>query len=463
MYKRKESNKNSYYPSFLCMEIDTPDYLDALMHIPLDERTEAAFLHEYIHYLQDLTTITGHARIETIVDQIKWAVEKCTNNKKLRIPLDASSTYAFNMKPNNTSLKLCRGDLKVKNTQGKYITPYIQEIISFQLENSSIILPSGIKVQSPVSAVLLFKDENGCQHKYIIGELAISESMAYLIEEMTYHNTLQKGSDCPYEVVRKITEWKLSRSLDNLTLIALSDVCLMYSLPGRVLYHILDFLHTYDKKITPALIYIYGLGPDVSGLFNRTESWSQNFEKVFLESKHQFLDYFNHPQWNHIMSVVSVCYDSAMKLRLNRPTFFLDIACGGRLHKNRALKEVLSIAGCLSIKTSRDFVYNISPINYEGNIDADWFLSLHQLYNILFTTDAIKKNCNGTKYIEKNCELKEWCHSSFTQKGETDITQNSPNCKYEPWLNVSLDELKQCSFGRLWAAYGFDRIKLKTK
>lgn len=31
MYQRKESAKNTYYPSFLCMEVDTPDYLDALM------------------------------------------------------------------------------------------------------------------------------------------------------------------------------------------------------------------------------------------------------------------------------------------------------------------------------------------------------------------------------------------------------------------------------------------------
>lgn len=53
MYQRKESAKNTYYPSFLCMEVDTPDYLDALMRMPFDERTEAAFLHEYIHYLQD--------------------------------------------------------------------------------------------------------------------------------------------------------------------------------------------------------------------------------------------------------------------------------------------------------------------------------------------------------------------------------------------------------------------------
>jgi len=71
MYQRKESAKNTYYPSFLCMEVDTPDYLDALMRMPFDERTEAAFLHEYIHYLQDLTTVSGNARIETRLDSEK--------------------------------------------------------------------------------------------------------------------------------------------------------------------------------------------------------------------------------------------------------------------------------------------------------------------------------------------------------------------------------------------------------
>ena len=463
MYNRKESNKNSYYPAFLCMEVDTPDFLDALACIPLDERTEAAFIHEYIHYLQDLTTITGHARIETIVDQIKWAAGISTNHKKLRIPLDASSTYAFNMKPNYTSLNLCKGDLKVKNVHGRF-TPHIEEIILFQLENSRINLPNGINVHSDVRATLLFKDERGFQHKYVVGELAISESMAYLIENMMYNQTLQEGSDCPYKVVQKIIEWKVSRRFDNLTLIALCDVCLMYSLPGKVLYHLLEFLKTYNGKITPALIYIYGLGPNVSKLFNRTGCWILEFKRVFYESKRQFYDYFNHPQWNHIMDAVTVIYDSALELRLNNPTFFLDIASGGRLYTNRAFKKALSMVGCLSIKTSRNLVYNISPINYvEQYVDADWFISLHQLYNILFTSDAIKKDNNGTNHIEKNCELKDWCHNCFIQKGEFDITQNSRNCKYEPWLNVSPDILERCSFGRLWAAYGFDRIKLKPK
>ena len=50
------------------MDVDAPDDLLDICHVPKDPRTEAAFLHEYIHYLQDVTTLSGYARIGTIVD-----------------------------------------------------------------------------------------------------------------------------------------------------------------------------------------------------------------------------------------------------------------------------------------------------------------------------------------------------------------------------------------------------------
>ena len=59
MYQRKESAKNTYYPSFLCMEVDTPDYLDALMRMPFDERTEAAFLHDIYTICKTLQRFQG--------------------------------------------------------------------------------------------------------------------------------------------------------------------------------------------------------------------------------------------------------------------------------------------------------------------------------------------------------------------------------------------------------------------
>ena len=464
MYQRKESSKNTYYPSFLCLEVDTPDYLDALLRIPLDERTEAAFLHEYIHYLQDVTTIAGYARIETIVDQIKWAVgDKAKNRSKIRLPLEPNKTWAFNMKPNATNLQLCKGDFKIKDKNGKDITPDIVTPISFDLVDTQVNFANGIHVRGEAKAVFVFSDENSAEHKYAVGELAISESMAFLIENRIYPNVLAKGGDCPYQVVRKIVEYKLKKQLDDLVLIAICDVCLMYSLPGNVLYYILEELLKITTEITPALVYVIGLGSIIGNKFNRQGSWIEEIEKTNRLAKKQMADYFVHPYWNQMKTIVCKTFDDALNYRKDRPTLFLDIACGGRLYENKAFITTLGLLGCLSVKTSSDLVYNFLPRScVDMVVDSDWFICLHQFYNLLFTNDAIKQDHDGALVVEKECELKKWCHDSFTKKGEHDLTTSGYNCKYSPWMNTSPEEMAQCSFGRLWGAFDLMRIKLKA-
>lgn len=84
MYERKESKSGSYYPAFLCLDVDTQDDLYYFGRYPIEEKSEAVFLHEFIHYLQDLTTVAGLARIETIVEEIKneYSLEHLGNQHK---------------------------------------------------------------------------------------------------------------------------------------------------------------------------------------------------------------------------------------------------------------------------------------------------------------------------------------------------------------------------------------------
>lgn len=464
MYQRKESNKNTYYPSFLCMEVDTPDYLDALLRMPYDERTEAAFLHEYIHYLQDVTTIVGYARIETIVDQIKWAVgDVAKHRSKIKLPLDPNKTWAFNMKPNASNLKLCKGDFKVRDENGKDITPDIATPLSFELVETQVNFANGVHVKGEAQAEFVFSERNGKEHKYIVGELAISESMAFLIENRIYPNVLAKGGDCPYQVVRKIVKYKLEKELDDLVLIAICDVCLLYSLPGNVLYYLLEELQNVKTSITPALVYIIGLGSTIGDKFNRQGSWLDELEKTNRLAKMQMSDYYVHPYWNQMKTIVCKTFDDALIYRKDRLTLFLDIASGGRIYENKAFATTLGLLGCLAVKTSSDLVYNFLPRSCaDMEVESDWFVCLHQFYNLLFTTDSIKECPDGSLEVVKECELKKWCHDSFSKKGEPDLTTTGYNCKYSPWMNISPDEMAQCSFGRLWGAFDLMHVKLKA-
>lgn len=461
MYERKESKGGSYYPAFLCLDVNTPDDLWYLGRYPIDERTEAVFLHEFIHYLQDLTTIAGLARIETVIDQIKWVCSKARKHHKLKIPVN-TDTWAYNIKPNANSLAICKGDMKLRDLQGRAIDGRITTIVSFELTDTTILYSSGQSYKGKATSRLTFRDQNNILRTFDVGEMAISESMAYLIENRVYPNILVQPAECPYFVVRRIAEWKLQRELDDLVLIALCDVCLMYSLPGIALYAILEELASTTAPITPAFIYVYGLGQKMAATFSRVKNWEDELYQTNNTAKKQFSDMFIHKYWGDFEEVTDAVFDAAYTLRTNWPTFFLDIARGGRLNLNNEYKKVIDALGCLSIKTAANQVYNFLPrVVNDKSLDSDWFLSLHQFYNILFTTSAIKNDTGGNPYLEKECDLKEWCHWSFCKKKERDLTTESPNCKWSPWLNVSDEDLTQCSFGRLWTTLGFNRVKLK--
>ena len=205
----------------------------------MDERAEALFLHEYIHYLQDITTVSGYARIETIVDQIKWAVMLGKEHHKLTIPLNPKSTWAFNMTPNATCLELSMGDFKKKyqNADVRYQSPE-----NFEIIEHSTPFKDGRNNRVKIITRFTFKDGNDVVHQYDIGEMAISESMAYIIEQHIYPGVLPAAPDFPYNVVRNVVRWKCQRAETDEILVAICDVCLMYSFPGYAFYYLIEWL-----------------------------------------------------------------------------------------------------------------------------------------------------------------------------------------------------------------------------
>lgn len=462
---RKKYDKSNYYPAFLSMEVNVEESLDYICAFPHEERTEALFLHEYIHYLQDLTTIIGYARIGTIDDRIKFAALKAKQRNKLAIPIDLRDTYTFNIRSNTEDMNIALGDFHARDRYGNVVNAPIEQVDDFYLNDVLAYSIDTKKYMKKIEAIMQFSS-GGSHFEYRVGEFAISESMAYLIEEAVYPNVLPKGEDCPYNVVSKLAEYKIGQHLDIESLVALCDVCLMYSIPGFVLNKMLEFLSEYNGKITPALIYLYGLGPQVNGLFANGRSYIGTLHEQNSIVRKQFGDMFNHDLWKPIRSVVDRVFVEAMLLRENRPTFFLDIVRGGKICSNWALKCVMKRLGCLSFKSKDDKLYLIRPEWCQlQNLDPDWFVSLREVYNVLFTRSAIQ-------YIERfdsfqigtECKLKEWCHESFCLRGRPDLTRQSMNCHESPWLNIHPNEVDDCSFARNWTAYGFkDTILVANK
>ena len=69
MREELQSALGLYSPSFFKMYIGVTEKMDDIFKLSVP--ASAAFLHEYVHFLQDITTIYGQKNIISAVDYIK--------------------------------------------------------------------------------------------------------------------------------------------------------------------------------------------------------------------------------------------------------------------------------------------------------------------------------------------------------------------------------------------------------
>lgn len=225
---RKEHDRNSYYPTFLYMDLKVYDSLSYLCRYPLDKETEAAFLHEYIHFLQDTTTYSGYTLINVLTDRIRWGVNK--NGGKIKIPLKFENAWSDNIASNAHNQKIHSGSGKIEGMK-------IPSTFNHFLKKTKIY--TGREKYQYLSYVLCLEFEHGGQKKeYHIGEYAISESMAYMIETHIYPDVLPPPPDFPYNVIDALIKAKYPSLYNIEIMVALCDVSLMFQFPGMVLFYL---------------------------------------------------------------------------------------------------------------------------------------------------------------------------------------------------------------------------------
>lgn len=457
MYTRKEKAENSYYPSFLRLDVDTPDDISLIGKSALDPRTEAAFLHEYIHYLQDITTLSGYMRIGTIVDQVKWVVNN--SKSKIRIPFDAKSTYRYNLCSNAISMELSSGSFSIRDSKGEKVKADIVSIDSFYLVPKIIPVPTRSQKYFVQETILEFTDQLNQKRRYSVGEYAISESMAYMIEQCIYPDVLPQPDDCPYYVVEKIVNSECPRASNPLVMIAMCDVALNFPFPGYAFYEIVQQLKT-ASQISADYIYSLWYSGRLDYVVKKQIDWANNIDDACLIATKQIEDYFLHKYWQDTKESVHQTFFMGRELRKSNPKFFSDIALGGDICSNQNFLRILSQCGCLCACTPNG-LYTIAPNNICTNIRPESFVCLSEIYKILLTNDAVQNTPAG-KCLAYKCSLKDWCSHSFLNDGVDDITSSSLNCIEAPWDNNIPENRPQCEFARMWYAFKLGKPRVRN-
>jgi hypothetical protein len=381
----------------------------------------SVYLHEYMHFIQDTTTLYGLNNMFVYSEYIRYAINSIYDSidKRFNIPIlpteDNKGNVYLNMKIN----KLTNGDSsEIKR---------IKEIVSINpfIESTGVVNSLVDEIES-ISVECIDNDNNS--HILSFGALSIMENMAYMMEQLICSNYVS-SPDYPYSFVEKIAE-KIYPEFccDRLNVLALCDLTLQYSNPGRVFVQFLQEMHS-EKwlPVSPEELYdvIYLKKNSIN---NKDEiSFEQCFVNLTNTVKKQIKGYFYDPQlFTNISIWVDQLLNTAINLRFKNKYFILNIARGGNVKTNKPIEQLFKEIGTPLISNNSGECIMSCP-NYPDGADLSYFSAIGQIISIFES-----KNCA--------CSLYPMC---VRYKNEVD-----ERCKSAPWERCN-DKIL-CPVALLW-------------
>ena len=399
-----------YMPSFYYMNIGEGN--DKLDVNKLNDHDLSVFFHEYIHYLQDITTFDGVNRAYCVNDLLKALFQVVYKDKaecKVPIPLDIIDERV--LLENNI----------IASTSGSSLN--IPKCNAIRYETVIDHLEAGtLKYDIPVTRLWL--EDLVC---YNFGSTAIQESMAYLMQRQCT-NIDYTSPDAPYEIAVKLAYGICPEVFcDGVKIVALCDASLMSTAPGLIFCQVASECKKRPNDFRkPESIIDYTLKLEGEDHLTKKKSTIGDFyfDKVELIKK-QLRDYIQVEGLNFSESL-DKCISLAVDYRRNNPYFMIDIARGGYIKHNKAFLKVLTEFGSPLIVNNKG-IYHQCPSSKFDNGFMMYFSAILQMFNLLL-------------YGKQPCQMKNWCINSGICVDE--------RCDISPWEHCTDKSL--CPFGFLW-------------
>jgi len=433
MREKLNTTLGFYRPTFFKMQVNHTDNLENLN--VLADIPSAIYLHEYIHFLQDISTTYGYSNISMVVDFIKYVNEFARKS--------ATRTFTVPVTPRPSPNNEVFFNLKLrKEYVGSVNDVTTTTITSITKQNRMITMRNG-NVNLDI-VIIDYNDQTGNQQYHHFGSHCIVESMAYIIESSIYPNLLTPTPDFPYKAAQKVIEFEYPELLHNpLNILALCDIALGMFNPGEFFFSMVQRMNSEDYfPTTPEDIYGY-CSSNISFNFNGATTFNQLLLSSSSEARNQLCDYFTTSIFGDNKTWVDYTISTAVDIRQSNPYFMLEIARGGKIQTNIPFMNVFKKVGTPMVTNLNDEGTFYSPLQTTKKILPEYMWAISQIYSLY-----IKSLANNSK----KCELKSWCQASCLAKGITDFTDN--NCHNSPWLRVTNDQL--CSFATMWKTWGME-------
>ncbi|MCT4319245.1 hypothetical protein SAMN05421856_11036 [Chryseobacterium taichungense] len=430
-----------YRPAFFKIKIDLPFEFKNLQE--LTDGALSLYLHEYIHFIQDISTIYGLVNISTI----NYYIQDCAsrifkeNKKEFQVPLKLSpreGDYGYS----NFCLQPIYLGSKINPKRTKI------ELVSYKY-GSQVFNDKNEKVN--IIKVTLNDAKSNANFEVSLGGILITEGMAYLSERYVYSEILQsqganvQADEYPYLVVEKIAQ-KIYPELAQYTilLIAVCDCSLMTYHPGLSFIRAMEFLskskfietnldndQIISKLYEVLSAFLKGNHFDLDVIVEQVrDSIKKSFKASIFDGNNQWID---------------VLFDRITILRREYPQFIIDFLQGGNLKNNKDFAMFYLAFGSPLVVNSEDKGTVALPSQFNPeNFQPHLFWAINQILKIF------------TNQSPTPCELKGFCKKSSELEGIDDITDE--RCDNAPWEK----HIDLCPVGAIWRHWALAGFSPKT-
>lgn len=362
--------------------------------------------HEYIHFLQDISTSYGAFNAYAISEYIKSVADFIRNSPNGRIDVPFTPAITSDNVYANCHVREC--------VYGDY--QKIDKITNIiQLNNCNERLESSELDSIPYVEIEL-NDEGGNRKIINFGACAVMESMAFLMER--YIAPIKNDApDFPYRIAELIVQWYYPEFGNNpLNILALCDCSLLSSSPGHTfISHIIQFKE--DGWLPQNASEIYGKildgGFQISGSYSGVRTYSEEMEEMQKLAINSLLSFFNtsmprHRKW------IEETINRGFSLRVGKPDFMLEIARGGDIMHNPVLKTLINDYIGTPVITNPRAEGTIKTPNV--SLDSDFFIfsAVGEIFNLFYSGDCkcgMRDICTRLEGpVDEKCDTAPWTH-----------------------------------------------------
>lgn len=413
----KDDVLGSYIPSFFEMCVNTPS--DDLTITNLSPKDRVTYFHEYVHFMQDFSTMMGLNNLYVHSEYIHSVVNRIyTQGSTFTIPVQ--------IEDNSDMVKLNKHISDLVNGDTEPITTF--NIRGVTIEHSQIFIKNPFL---PVISSSVVETTDG--DYFVLGAMAIMESMAYLMEQLCAPNDYEKSPEFPYDSAEKVAQFIAPEiACNKLNLLALCDVSLQTSNPGVFFVEMLKGFHTKRWTINEPKD-IYDILYKELKLRNIQTKEELLFIQCFEEKVNQVMDLLKDyikeiPKVQAYYKWIDNLRSFALDWRINRPYFLLEMASCNDLLKNSQWGELIHKIGSPLICNANENYFKM-PISIGNNeMDVEYFRAIREIEKLF-------------EHGQIECTMKKWC---------LDSPDSTPNelCATAPWKKNKEERL--CPYAFLW-------------